>query len=898
MQTAPAHTSFALAKIQPPRHRAGLIERPGLERPLGSALRHRRLTLLLAPAGYGKTAALSRQLAQLAAGSSVAWISADEDDHLQRFLACLCAALEPHDLPWRIAPDALATLADTGRGLRDAASELVNALAGSDTPRGLLVVDDAHRITDPRVWELLALALERLPEHWGLVIASRVEPPIALARWRAADELAEFRQPELRFDEGEVAALIGADASATAAERVHELMERTDGWAAGLRLSLAAQPAGGAPRRNDRAQRHLFDYLASEVLAEMPDGLREFLLRCSILPELTAARCAHVSGLPQAAAWLDEVERRGLFVSVLDADETTLRLHDLFRDFLEDRLQRDHPDQLAPLLKRAAEHEPDLARRVGYLTRAGAWDEATGVLAQAAPERLSAGAGTELEQLLALFPPSQFDPRPDLHLVRGLIAWPRFDWDTLLVSMQRAADGYAAAGRMREAGMTRINLCSGLLHAARLAEATRELEAQRALPLDDALRAFVMYCSAWDAFAGARGEEVAVMYGAMLHALEQLPVAPLWHQFPMHCVFIGLPGMQPLLERFCDGALRITGHNPSQLHAGVMHIRSWAALSRGDLADAAHWLLRADEDTRWLGSPRNVLTDNRMTHALLQTLRGDHEAGLCAARALVDDMVQQSPLAHRRVHLSEVLFVHLRAAWIAQDLATVRDLDRALIEAATPYEWVAAPSLRSMSRAFVALADGRLAEAQQALEPLAADVNRSLFYLGTQARVMLADVQRRRGALAAAADTLAPWLDEAAQSGEFAGALLAGASVIDGLATAPWASLLTPPQQALLQRFAVLLRNGRIDAAAAGPADAAATAPASPATRSQPLAAEVLSEREREVLERIAAGDSNKLIARAFDLSPHTVKRHVANILGKIGVDSRGQAAAWWRGRA
>jgi LuxR family maltose regulon positive regulatory protein len=183
MQTVPATPSFALAKIQPPRPRAGLIERPELERTLAAALQHSRLTLLVAPAGFGKTAALTRQIRLLPEGCALAWVSADEDDQLERFLACLTAALEPHDLPWRVAPEALATLTQAERGLRNVAGELVNALAAGEAAHGLIVIDDAHRIADPRVFELLQLVIERLPGRWSVAIASRVEPPLALASW-------------------------------------------------------------------------------------------------------------------------------------------------------------------------------------------------------------------------------------------------------------------------------------------------------------------------------------------------------------------------------------------------------------------------------------------------------------------------------------------------------------------------------------------------------------------------------------------------------------------------------------------------------------------------------------------------------------------------------------------
>ena len=228
---------FAQTKIQPPRLRAELVARPRLEQPLAQALAGQRVVLLSAPAGFGKTAALTRQLAALPPGVAVAWVSADADDDMGRFAACLLAALDPFDLPWRSSPDAIVALLDGGReALKAVASELVNALLATDVPRGLIVVDDAHRIEDPAVFEFLDLVAERLPERWALVITSRADPPLALARWRARGELAEFRQEELRFTEAEVEQLLEAAPQVREQQDVRALLARTEGWAAGLRL--------------------------------------------------------------------------------------------------------------------------------------------------------------------------------------------------------------------------------------------------------------------------------------------------------------------------------------------------------------------------------------------------------------------------------------------------------------------------------------------------------------------------------------------------------------------------------------------------------------------------------------------------------------------------------------
>lgn len=892
MQSASAPPTFALAKIQPPKPRVGLVARPVLEQSLGAALMQQRLTLLLAAAGYGKTAALTRQIRQLPEGCALAWVSSDEDDHLQRFLACLTTALEPHDVPWRVAPEGMGMLAQAGRGLRDVADELLNGLASAETPRGLIVIDDAHRIADPRVFELLELMLERLPEHWGLVIASRIEPPLSLARLRAAGDLAEFRQYELRFSEDEVRALLDSADLPTPAESARELLDRTAGWAAGLRLSLSAR-AGGAGRQRDTTQRHLFDYLAAEVLEDMPEELREFLLRCAILPELTAGQCARVSGMPHAAALLDEVERRGLFVSLLDADELTLRLHDLFRDFLEDRLLREFPAELPALLRRAAEGEADLSRAVGYLTRAGAWDEAARMLAERGPLMFAAGGARAVEQMLALFPASEFDAHPDLHLLRGYTGFPRFDFDLMVSAMQRAAEGFARVGRERDAAFARAYACLGMQSTGKLRTAAQQLALLRERQLEPELHAFVCFGAAWAAYAEKRAEEVAPLFAEMLAALEQVPSLEVWDRCFFCSLLIGLPGMVPLLERFAHGAARVAGDAPSPLRAGMLHTRTWLALLQGRLDEADDWLARADEDCRWLGRPRSLMTENWMAHTLLDAVRGRGEASFAAAWLNRRDIEEHSMSSNRRTHEYELLFTFARAAWILGDEAQLREVDAALQRTGNAFEWLAADDDRRFGRAFIALADGRLAEAAALLESLADPVERSCFCPATQARVMWADTLCRLGRHDAAAAALKPWIASARRSGEVGGALLCGPVILKRLSTADWGGRLDADERAFVSGLGAIARGQPAAIPAfAGSRPAPLDSVARPAGGAG-LAA--LSEREREVLERMAAGDSNKLIARAFDLSPHTVKRHVANILGKLAVDTRGQAAARWR---
>jgi DNA-binding CsgD family transcriptional regulator len=290
---------------------------------------------------------------------------------------------------------------------------------------------------------------------------------------------------------------------------------------------------------------------------------------------------------------------------------------------------------------------------------------------------------------------------------------------------------------------------------------------------------------------------------------------------------------------------------------------------------------------------------------MLHALRGDAVTSHAAADACEFDLKHESSPGNRLTHSYEVLFNHVRACWLLNDTVRLREIDADLRACANPFEWHAPAALnRAFSSALVALVEGRLELARELLAGIAGPVERSCHFPSTQALVMLADVQRRLGQLDAAAATLRPWLADAQRGERIGGALLAGPEVLEGLAAQAWGKHLGASECATLGRIAATLRAAR--GAGAGAGAEATTAPRPPVAvdaiivdRFERTAGEQdirqLSEREREVLERMACGDSNKLIARAFDLSPHTVKRHVANILGKLGVETRGQAAARWR---
>ncbi|MGY4829615.1 LuxR C-terminal-related transcriptional regulator [Sphaerotilaceae bacterium SBD11-9] len=876
--------AFALTKIQPPRLRSTLIARPGLEEQLGAALANARLTLLSAPAGYGKTAALTRQIAQLPAGTAAAWVALDEDDELIRLAGCLVAALEPFDLPWRSSPDALVTaLQDGDRASRQAFSAaLLNALAATDVPRGLLLLDDVHRITDPAVFEWLDQLIERLPPHWGMVMASRTDPPLALPKLRAQGDCIELRQDELGFSPADVRTLMQLRLGHASDETVQAMHDRTQGWPAGLGLVLSDTGQRRATQTGSLRERHVFDYLASEVLDDMPTGLRRFLLRCSVLPELTPERCAAVSGDAQAAQWLEEIERRGLFASVLDSEVHTLRLHDLFRDCLDDRLRRESPQDLPMLLQRAADSEDDPVRRMGYLMRAGAWDAAEQLLGAMAPDLLTGGDTGLMLRLQGQFP-HELRERPLLQQVRAMASWGQWNLTAMREAALAAVAGYERAGdktgRLR--ALSYLAIAHSNLDDNDLAQ--RTVEDLLAQPLDDESLSRALLVASWLALPRDTAR-LAELWSREMDALERINRLANWYECSPLPSFIGLPGMRTSLLRNVAGVQRCLPEQPVPLSGMIQITQGWLHLWAGQWDAVTRTLARAEADCRWLGQPTNLLWQLHQLKSLLCAMRGDIAGARAAADVLLDAVNALTDAGERAAYLARITHYAQRVAVVAGDTERVAELTARLLAHRGDPHWYLSPAFWRVVDAYAACHAGRMDEActlwTQALDE---EVRVHIFGQSMEMRLLLAAAHVDAQRLDAAVEALRPALQRMQSGGEHGMALTAGPRALQTLAGAAWGTRLAPHEQQVLAEWLAALQALR-----GGPGAAAeATVPVGGGGDT------LLSPREFEVLQRIAAGDSNKLIARAFDLSPHTVKRHVANILDKLGVASRGQAAAW-----
>ncbi len=883
---------FAATKIQPPRQWHARVQRPQLDTALREALLTHRVVLLQAAAGFGKTSTLAAQLSQQQPGEALAWVSLDPDDDAERLFACLVAALEGHDLPWRTAPEALIELAgadDASR--RRAATELLNALAGAEVTHGLIVLDDLHRLQATSAFALLDLLVERLPPRWTLLLASRTTPPLALARPRAEGALAEFTQDDLRFSRSEAESLLaaaGAEAQATAA-RAGDLFERTAGWPAGLRLALAALRTRGGQAAAGRQliDRHLFDYLAAEVLDDLPGALHDFLLRSAVLPELTAPRAAAVSGDRRAADWLAEIERRGLFATALDADEPTLVLHDLFRDALLRRLAERLPHEMPALLHRAAAGEPDALRRIGYLQRAGDWPAADAALAEAAPELFLHGGAGELLRLAEAFPAEQRSAR--IARLAGTACSLRWQWNEMARWLEQAVQRAESAGDEAERQLAMARLAYALYPLDRNDEALALLASLEAQTLAPGVRTLVLQARSMQQFRMGQHPALRDTYAELLSMLQAGEPLMRWWECVPPFNWSTIAGMPQLIERYLAGATPRLAERPLAMRGELRLLQTVQRLWAGDLPGAAEQLAAAREDIRWLAVSGEAEVGTAILGMIHDAMHGRGETVQQTLESLAA-REDHRPSERRVLWRHQIAVYGVRLSDTLGDAEALQRWASQLKENPLRDDAIANPRAIA-TRARHAAAQQRWADAAALFEALAPKLA-TMDVMGQRTDLSLrhAHVLLRLQRLREAAAVLAPVLERLLAERVRGQALLAGPALLMALAAAPWGGLLAPALVAELQAAAQLAAAARRGDEPSAPAAAPKAGPDS--------GEDGLSSREREVLERIAAGDSNKVIARMLDISPHTVKRHVANILDKLGLASRGQAAAWLREHA
>src|SRR5437588_3044764 len=401
-------TSILATKLYLPRLRPNVVSRPRLLERLNAGLQ-RKLILISAPAGFGKTTLIREWVEGIE--RPIAWLSLDEGDNdPTRFLTYFVAALQT----------IAATLGEGVLGVLQSpqpppTESILTALLNEITTlpdQFVLVLDDYHVIDAKPVDMVLTYLVEHLPPQMHLVIATREDPQLPLARLRARSHLTEVRAADLRFTASEAAAFLNQVMGLSlSAEDIAALEDHTEGWIAGLQLAALSmqghQDVPGFIRAFAGDHRYIVDYLVAEVLERQPEGVRSFLLQTAILDRLSGSLCDAVTGQEEGNARLEALERGNFFVVPLDDQRHWYRYHHLFAEVLSARLMAEQPAQVATLHRHAS-----------------AWYEQHGSVADAIRHALAAEDFGRVADLVELAVPAMARSRQEATVLGWLKALP------------------------------------------------------------------------------------------------------------------------------------------------------------------------------------------------------------------------------------------------------------------------------------------------------------------------------------------------------------------------------------------------------------------------------------------------------------------------------------------
>jgi LuxR family transcriptional regulator, maltose regulon positive regulatory protein len=902
---AAAPDALLATKLHIPRTRTGFVVRPRLVDRLAQA-HEGELTLVCAPAGFGKTALLADWARR--DPRPVAWLSLDDaDNDPARFWRHVAAALDT------VRPGVAQQVAALLQGLQPASFEavvtaLVNELAGV-ADEVVLLLDDYHLIDAAPIHASVRFLLEHLPPQLRLVVASRADPPLPLARLRARGLLSELREHDLRFTPEEVAELmhaaVGPELPVAA---VAALADRSEGWVAGLQLAALslqghADPAGFVAGFSG-SYRYVLDYLTEEVLDRQPQQLREFLLETSVLERVSGPLCDAVTGRADSQRLLEQVERANLFLVPLDEVRGWWRFHHLFADLLRARLAREQPERVPELHASAA-----------------AWSEQHGLVDDAVRHALAAGDAVWAARLIEGHFDAMLQAGEDVTFRRWLEALPA----ELVRSRPRLclaqAHGALLSGRLEAVAP---HLADAERASAAVAEEPYEPSAGRAVSLVANVPAAIALARALLARLYGDAERTAE-FGRQ--ALTHMTDAD--HTL-RHFARYSLAVADWLRGRLADAEQALAGLAAEQLPAGarylaqLYHDLGQVQRARGHLGAALRTYERALELASQAGRPLPPagIAHVAMTEVLYE--RGELDAALAHATQGVVLSRQLGGARQLGAGLAVLAWIRQAQGDRAGALEAVREAERVPLS----------PSLVGLLnplpvvRARLALANGEVGEAARWVQECGLDADDEPSYpregeylvlvrvllaqqapgraLGLLARLHAqAAAQGRTGSIIQASTLQALALHA---GGDQAGALAALAEALTLGAPEGYLGIFLdegPPMAALLRELLVSRRQGQVALAEAVPREYLARLVEAfeqaglpvrpPVGRAGVVVAglvEPLTAREVEVLRLLAAGAPNRAIAEQLVVSLETVKKHLSHLFDKLGVANRTQAVA------
>ena len=919
--------SLLATKLRPPSIQPDRVQRPRLIQRLNQGLETgRRITLVSAPAGFGKTTCIGEWL--LGLEGPYAWLSLDPaDDDPGRFFSYLVAALQQID--------------------RDLGGEIENALRSGQLPqvealsatlindllevrdRFILILDDFHVIQDRLILQVLEQLIANQPPSLHLVLITREDPPLPLARVRANNQLTEVRASDLRFTGGEADRFLNEVMNLALSQvDIAVLEERTEGWIAGLQLAgLSVRD-----RENPSAfiaglsgsHRYILSYLTEEVLSRQPPEIQNFLLQTSILDRLSGDLCNALTGRTDSKTLLERLFKANLFLVPLDDEGQWYRYHHLFADLLRDRQDTLHKDRTAELHRRASRWyrtQGMINEAVQHALAAADFAMAVRLLESHATELIIQGYGKTVEGWLDAIPPEFSSQSPKANLA--------FAWMYLLSGAVAQAAPY-------------IERLGAMFSPQAAAPAGRQPGEGASTQQPPALRAEWL----------AMQSNLLAMDGKLAESLDlarqALEIAPAEDNYVRSLAYNALGSVYLLMDDY-EGSVEtyrkaiLHGRSASNFILEMMAISVLAqiAIQHGHNHFADEIASQGIERVELLGSPPALVSavHGALGQASYQWNQIEKSRGhflraleLCSRSGYVDGQLYSQAFLSR-LHQTEG---DLEAA--AREIEPAIDLMRSGAPA-----WIRPEVISQQVR--IELARGRLAEAEMALGsegfsfqeefsfpdlPPGQKVNYQVGLTYNSALRVLLHRAQTRGAI----DSLEPGIALAdslikdALEGRYlsvaleilllrAQMMIAMGNDQAALADITRALELGEPEgfirvfvdegapvagalEALLEQDRLVpvpaeYARKILDAFSELPQPGAALVEQAPA-RSDELhriaLVEPLTARELEVLRLISEGCSNQEIAGRLVITVRTVKKHASNIYGKLNVGSRTQAVA------
>jgi len=917
--------SLLRTKLYPPRLRPNLVSRPHLLKKLDADLLSaedyflRKLTLVSAPAGFGKTTLVAQWLSEsLSKYSPFAWFSLDESDgDPVRFLTYAIAALQ-NRVP-NIGSDILEALLSSDRGVTTRSLEplltsLLNDIEAFARPI-VLLLDDYHMVESPTIDGMITFMVDHLPDNAHLVITSRTEPTLPLSRWRARGVLVEIHGGELRFTAQETAQFLDQFVGLSlSANDINTLEMRTEGWIAGLQLAAitmqGADDISGFVASFKGSNRFVLDYLTDEVLNKQPIEIQNFLLPTSILDQLSGPLCDAVTGAGDrgSGTWdrgsgigdfpkighpgqemLEYLEQANLFILPLDNERNWYRYHRMFGELLQDRLRQTMPDMMPKFHLRAAHWYKEnnmTAEAVKHMLAADAFEDVADLIELEARSFLMLGENMTVRRWIRALPPELVRSRPHLCLAQALALASVRDLNgiqTCLIDVETFLDSPRS-----------VTLPS--MVASRLVAEVAAFRALLAFWSNEDVNKAITLCK--QALAGLPEDDlflrgmITLILGIMYRTNDELEAASqtlteaininqkagnIMVALNAQAAFGGLLEAQGKLHQV-ENSLRQALRQATKPDGTRLPAASFALVGLGklyrqwnELDKAADFLKQAMDLARRYGL-EDVMLDSQITLALIMGGQANWER---ASEAF--DHAEQLAQKWGRVRPLERVSLFRARLWLAQgNLAAAtrwaQDSELSIEDPLSDWKEVA-----HLTLARVLIAQAKYDQALyllQRLQKAAAQAGRTgslleIFALKALALDGQGDLDDSLGMLAESLSLAEPedyirvYLDE----GE--------------------------PMSRLLQRAAkkgitplyvnkLLVAFGELGQ------------PVSP-TLFRPQTSDLLeplSQRELEVLDLMALGLTNRQIAQRLYLSSNTVKRHTINIYQKLGVHNRTEATA------